>query len=285
MKIKRSFGSKAADVAIYGVLLLYTLLTLLPLLYVVLQSFATTTTTLLPKGLTLSSYEYVFSNNTLVHSIGISVFITLVGTFLSMLATCLMAYSLSRRELLFRKFFMGMVVFTMMFSGGMIPTFLIVRSTGIMDTNWALMLPSLINTFNLIVLKNFFQGIPEELRESALIDGCSDVRNLFSIVLPLSVPAIATFVLFYAVSKWNMYFDALLYIRTPGNYPVQVLLRQVLFQSTGAVGEGGNEASAVFTSQSIRSAVVVVSTVPILLVYPFLQRYFTTGLLVGSVKG
>lgn len=285
VKIKRSAGSVAADVVIYGILLLYTLCTLVPLLYVVLQSFASTTTTLIPRSLTTTAYEYVFSNSTFIRSMGISVYVTLMGTFLSMLVTCLMAYALSRRELLGRKFFMLLVVFTMMFNGGMIPTFLVVRSTGIMDTYWSLILPSLINTFNLIVLKNFFQGLPEELRESAMIDGCSDWRNLFSIVLPLSVPALATFVLFYAVAKWNLYFDALLYIRTPQNYPVQVLLRQVLFVSTGAIGEGGSEASSVFTSQSVRSAVVVVSTVPILLVYPFLQRYFTTGLLVGSVKG
>ncbi len=284
MKIKRSAGSITADVIIYAVLALYALITLLPMLYVVMQSFATTTTTLFPKAFTLTTYEYVFSNKSLMRSLGISVYITVFGTFLSMVASCLMAYALARKELLGRRFFMFLVVFTMMFSGGMIPTFLIVRSTHILDTPWALMLPSLINTFNLIVLKNFFQAIPEELRESALMDGCQDVRNFFYIVLPLSIPAIATFVLFYAVAKWNLYLDALLYTRTPEKYPVQVFLRQILTSNTR--GESGaSEANSAFTSQAIRSAVVVVSTVPVLLVYPFLQKHFTTGLLVGSVKG
>lgn len=284
MKIKRSLGSKAADVVIYTILALYALVTLLPMLYVLMQSFASNTMTLIPKSYTTDTYAYVFSNKSLVRSLGVSFYVTIFGTFLSMIVTCFMSYALSIRELVARRFFMFIVVFTMMFSGGMIPTFLVVRSTGILDTPWALMLPSLINTFNLIVLKNFFQSIPNELRESAMIDGCNDFRYFYSIVLPLSLPAIATFLLFYAVAKWNMYYDALLYMRTPDKYPVQVFLRQILFTNTR--GESGaSEANNIFTSQSIRSAVVVVSTLPILVIYPFLQKYFTAGMLVGSIKG
>lgn len=284
MKIKRSAGAIFADVIIYATLSLYALATIIPMLYVLLQSFAANTITLIPQSLTIETYQYVFSNKSLVRSLGISFYVTAFGTFLSLFTTCLMAYALSCRNLVARKFFMFMAVLTMIFSGGMIPTFLVVKRTGLLDTPWALMLPSLINTFNLIVLKNFFQSIPNEIQESAQIDGCNDVRCFFSIVLPLSLPAVATFLLFYAVAKWNMYYDSLLYIRTPTKYPVQVFLRQILFTNTRGESSA-SEANSLFTSQSIRSAVVVVTTVPVLTIYPFLQKHFTAGVLVGSVKG
>ena len=175
----------------------------------------------------------------------------------------------------------------MLFNGGIIPTYFVVRATGLMNTLWAIMIPNAINAFNLIVLRNFFQNIPESLRESAKIDGCPEPVILWKIIAPLSLPAMAAFALFYAVEKWNIYFNALLYLSDSRKWPVQVLLRQIIYAQVGLLGEGrsGSDDAAALTALSVRSAVIVVSTVPIVMVYPFLQKHFVKGLLVGSIKG
>lgn len=216
----------------------------------------------------------------------VTIIITLVGTLVGLVLTIFAAYGLSRDTLPGRKMLTTIVLFTMYFNGGIIPTFMVVKGLGLYDTLGALVLPQAINVFNFIVMRTFFKQLPESLEEAAKIDGASDMQILFKIILPLSVPIIATIGLFYAVQYWNGYFDALLYIKTPDKYTLQLRLRSLLFadelNNAGAALEGGG--TQVMT-QSLKMACVAVSTLPILVVYPWLQKYFVKGVMVGSVKG
>jgi ABC-type glycerol-3-phosphate transport system permease component len=282
----RSSSSRIADVVTLLVLLLTSLVVIIPVLQIILQS-TSATSDLIPKVFSLDAYRYIFSSNILGNSILVSVYITVLGTILSLVLSSLMAYPLSYRSLPGRSGLLFIVLFTMLFNGGIIPTYMVVRSTGVMNTLWALIIPNAINAFYLIVLKNFFQNIPEELRDSAKIDGCHELVVLFRIVMPLSLPAMAAFGLFYAVDRWNLWFHALLYISDSRKWPVQVVLQQVIFTSVGAVGQQTSDANdmVAYTSQGIRAAVIIIATLPIALVYPFLQKHFVKGLLVGSIKG
>ncbi len=214
----------------------------------------------------------------------VSIFVTVVGTIWSMLLSTLTAYGLSRRDLVGRRYIMFFIIFTMLFNGGIIPTFIVVQQTGLLDSLASLIIPVSINVFNMIILKTFFQNLPYGLEESAKIDGANDFGILFRIIIPCSLPAIATISLFYAVTYWNTYMHAILYLSDAGKWPVQVLLRQIVVLATGM-----NYDSAEFTdipppSQSVKMAVIVVATVPVLLVYPFLQKHFAKGALLGSIK-
>ncbi|MCR5755974.1 MAG: carbohydrate ABC transporter permease [Acetatifactor sp.] len=233
----------------------------------------------------LDAYKYIFSTRTLPRSLMITVLVTVIGTFLKLIITACMSYSLAEVTLPGRKLILNLVIFTMLFSGGMIPTFFIVKNTGLMNSPWAMVIPSLVNPFNLIVLKNFFQSIPYELRESARMDGCHEVIILIKIVMPLALPAMATFGLFYAVGIWNTYMSALLYIQKPDLWPIQVLLRKIVYVSSGLGDSSSVETSLAAMSQGIKMAVILVATIPILCVYPFLQKHFVKGIMVGSVKG
>ncbi|MDR6552141.1 carbohydrate ABC transporter permease [Paenibacillus qinlingensis] len=285
----RTWGGRLFDITNITLLLLFAALAVLPFLYMVLGSFASPEEfakrgmMLIPTKFSLDAYTYIFSTNTIVRSLFNTIFITVAGTFINLLFTVLMAYPLARKELLWRKPVMLMVIFSMLFSGGMIPTFLVVKMLGLMNSLWSLLIPGAISAFNLIILKNF---LPEGIEESAKIDGCNDVGILFRIVLPLSLPAIATFSLFYAVGHWNSFFSAILYINDTTKWPIQVILRQVVIMAEGGIGDSSqvNEAF-VIPPQSIKMAVITVSTLPILIVYPFLQRHFAKGVLLGSVKG
>lgn len=227
---------------IYGFLLMFALICVLPFIHVIAASFATVeevvskTFILIPTTFSLDAYRYIFSTDIIYKSLLVSVFVTVIGTAVSMFLSSLMAYGLSRRDLIGRQPLMFLVVFTMLFSGGMIPTFLVVKSLGLLDSYWALILPTAINAFNLIILKNFFQNIPSSLEESAKIDGCNDLGIFFKIVLPLSLPAIATISLFYAVTYWNTYMTAILYLNDSAKWPIQVLLRQIVIVSSGMQG-------------------------------------------------
>lgn len=243
---------------------------------------------LFPTQWSLDGYRYIFSTNTIIRSLFMTVYITVLGTFLNLLFTTLTAYPLARKGLDGRRIFLFLVLFTMLFSGGMIPTFLVVKATGLLDSTWSLMIPGLISAFNLIIMKNFFQQIPEELVESARIDGCHEIGTLFRIVIPLSMPAIATFSLFYAVGHWNSFFQAILYINDSKLWPIQVWLRQIVILAQGSgIGDSSQLDSefAIPPVPVIKMTVIVVSTVPILIVYPFLQKHFAKGVLLGSVKG
>lgn len=292
-RLYNSPAGKAFDVFNYVMLGILGILTVLPFLYIIGNSFATEAEItersffLIPKVFSFSAYEYIFSSSTIFRSIGVSVFITVAGTLVNLFFTLTMAYPLSRSDFWGRSVLMNMVIFSMLFGGGMIPTYLVIRGLGLLDSYWALMLPGAISAFNLIVVKNFFQQMPPGLEEAARIDGCSDLGVLWRIVLPLSKPVIATFALFYAVGHWNNFFSALLYISDSDKWPLQVMLRQIVLLSQASVGDMANMDPNFVQppEQSIKMAVIVVGTIPILLVYPFLQKHFAKGVMLGSIKG
>ncbi|AFH59874.1 carbohydrate ABC transporter permease [Paenibacillus caseinilyticus] len=286
----RTFGNRLFDTVNAAVLILVALCTVLPFVYVLAVSFtdphevAKGGMILFPTKFSLAAYEYIFSTDTLVKSLGVSIYVTVVGTFINLLFTSLLAYPLAKPHFRGRQVILLGVLFTMLFSGGMIPSYFVVKELGMTNTLWSLMIPSAISAFNLIVLRNFFQQIPDGLEDSAKIDGCSDLDILFRIVLPLSLPALATFGLFYAVAHWNTFFSAILYINDHNKWPVQVLLREIVILAQSRIGETSFEESLI-QPLTIRMAVIVFATVPILLVYPFLQKHFAKGVLLGSVKG
>ncbi|MDR1587199.1 MAG: carbohydrate ABC transporter permease [Treponema sp.] len=285
MALKRTGPDTVLDLAVYVILGALTLAALFPVVYVAVMSFCDTNS-FIPQNLSLDAYRYVFSTRTFMRSIGVSILVTSAGTAVSMIMTILLAYSLSCKQLRGRGVFLFLITFTMIFNGGIIPTFMIVRRTGLYNSLWALMIPNAISAYNLILMKNYFMSLPEELRESARIDGCHELRLIFQIILPVSLPILATIGLFYAVSKWNIFMEALLYLRDSGLWPVQVLLRNIIFVITGGLGDSGEQMVRLsFSEETMKCAVIVVSTLPIMAVYPFLQKYFTKGLLMGSVKG
>ena len=243
--------------------------------------------TLLPRSPTLETYKtivrgelFMYMKNTVVY--------TVVGTVINLAMSCLCAYPLARKTFSGRKFFTMLVTFTMFFSGGMIPLYLTVKQFGMMDTIWALVLPGAISTYNMIVIRTAFQAIPDSLIESAQLDGANDLIILWKIVVPLSKATLATMLLFYAVTHWNSYFDAMLYINKKEMYPLQIMLRNMLigglFNEETAIA-GANADSFAVTDATLRSAAIIVTTLPILVVYPFVQRYFVKGVMIGGVKG
>ncbi len=287
----RSIGGRIFAAVNFTLLAIIALVTVLPFIHVVAGSFTTSAEmaankfVLIPKVWSLDAYKFIFSTGTIFKAMGVSVGVTLVGTLFSMFVTALMAYGLSRKDLDGRTAINFMVVFTMLFHGGMIPTFLVVKELGLIDSYWALILPSAISAFNMIILKNFFQNIPEGLEESAKIDGCTDFGILFRIVLPLSMPAIATISLFYAVTYWNTYMTAILYLDDSAKWPIQVLLRQIVVLASGMDYSSTLDAAVPPPDQTIKMAVIVVATLPILMLYPFLQKHFAKGAMLGSMKG
>ena len=242
---------------------------------------------LLPVEFNLDAYMEVSRDGQIFVAMKNTVLLTVVGTALCMISTILCAYSLSKKRLFGRSAFMGMIVFTMLFSGGMIPSFLLIRSLGLMNTYWALWLGGLQSSYNMIVLRTFFQTIPDSLEEAAQIDGASDPYILVRIVLPLSGAALATITLFYAVGWWNTYFSAMMYISSSTKQTLMVKLRQMLdavqvLQSEVGMSEGSNMAN--IAQETFKAATILVSMLPIMCVYPFLQKYFTKGVMIGSVK-
>ncbi|MCU6790881.1 MULTISPECIES: carbohydrate ABC transporter permease [Paenibacillus] len=293
MQQDKSMSSRLFDVMNYGLLAIIALVMILPFIHVVAGSFTTAEEmaarqfVIFPTVFSLNAYKYIFSTNTILRSLGVSIGVTSVGTVISMFLTALMAYGLTRRDLDGRKVIMFMVVFTMLFHGGLIPTFITVKNMGLIDSYFALIIPTAINAFNLIIMRNFFQNIPDGLEESAKMDGCSDWGILFRIVLPLSMPAIATISLFYAVTYWNTYLSAILYLNDNAKWPVQIILRQIVILASGlsADSSGFDDGYAAPPEQTIKMAVIVVATIPVLIVYPFLQKHFAKGALLGSIKG
>ncbi|ACT00465.1 carbohydrate ABC transporter permease [Paenibacillus sp. JDR-2] len=287
----RTMGSRLFGIVNFTLLAIFSLATVLPFIHVVAGSLTTSAEMavkkfiVFPTDISFEAYRFVFSTNTIFRSIAVSIGVTLIGTVFSMLVTSMMAYGLSRKDLDGRKTIMFMVVFTMLFHGGLIPTFLVVKELHLIDTYAALILPLTISAFNMIILRNFFQNIPEGLEESAKMDGCSDFGILFRIVLPLSMPAIATISLFYAVTYWNTYLNAILYLNDSKMWPIQVLLRQIVVLASGFDYSSSLDGAVPPPDQAVKMAVIVVATLPILLVYPFLQKHFAKGALLGSIKG
>lgn len=267
------------------------LIMLLPFIYIIAASFATEAEIamrpffLIPETFTLESYRYIFSTNTFVRSLLVTIMVTIVGTIVQLFLTVTFAYPLSRKQMPGRNALLNLVIFAMLFSGGMIPTYLVVKGLGLLDTYWALILPGAISPFNMMIIKNYFQELPTELEESAKMDGCTDIGVFWRIFLPLSKPVLATFSLFYAVGIWNDFMSGLLYINDSTKWPIQVLLRQITMSSSAVNAMGMMDPNYVPPEQGIKFAVIIVATLPILVFYPFLQKHFTKGMLVGSVKG
>lgn len=292
MLYKKSLGEKAFDITNAIVLVVASVMFLYPLWFVLISSvssasaIASGNVTIVPLGFNLEAYERVFRDDSIWRAYSNTFLYVGVGTLINLILTTLGAYPLSRRDLRGRNAIMLFIVFTMFFSGGLIPIYLNVRDLGLFDTRWAILLPGAISAYNLIVMRTFFQStIPDGLIESAKIEGASDYRILWSIVVPLSMPVLAVMTLFYAVGHWNSWFDAMIYLQDRALYPLQLLLREILVSSQtndmmGGVGSG--DVTAV--SETIKYATIVIATLPILVVYPFLQKYFAKGVMLGGVK-
>lgn len=241
-----------------------------------------------PKEFTLDAYEKVFKNEDIISGFVNTLKYTVFGTILNVIMTILAAYPLSRRDLKGRGFIMAFIVFTMFFSGGLIPTYLLIRDLGMLNTFWVMVIPNAVAVWNIIIMRTFFQSIPHELEESAMIDGAGNFKILWSIVLPLSFPVIAVMVLFYSVGHWNSYFQALIYLQDQDKFPLQLILRQILIQ--GQTDDMIKATSESFLAQQLsveglKYAVLIVANLPMLMLYPFLQRYFVKGVMIGSLKG
>ena len=288
---RRSVGDIIANVVIYILLTLIAVIMVIPFIYVIAASFATEAEIqtrpifFIPDSPTLDAYARIFDMNDMgtrvFHSLLISVCVTAIGTFINLFFTTTMAYGLSRSNLIGKKPLLNMVLFTMVFGGGMIPLFLVVKGLGMYDTYAALILPGAISAYNMIIVRNFFMELPRELEEAASIDGCSDIGIFIKIALPLSLPCLATFGLFYAVGHWNNYFGALLYLEDSTKFAFQLVLRNIVMQTA----ETQTDPNALIPEDTLKMAVIVIGTVPILIVYPFLQKHFAAGVMVGAVKG
>ncbi|MBA2247090.1 MAG: carbohydrate ABC transporter permease [Chloroflexia bacterium] len=287
-----SKGERIFDGVIIIVLALFALTVIIPFWYIIVMSvtplevWSKTRTAFFPPldKITFAGYEQLLTSARLPRSFAVSVGITVVGTALNLLVTTMMAYPLSLPHFRLRGPILIAVLFTLLFSGGLIPTYLLVRDLRLMDTYWALILPGLVSAWNLLVMKAFFEGLPPELRDAARIDGASDWQVFWQIVLPLSKPILATIGLFYAVAHWNEFFNAILYIQSSEKQPLQIVLRELL--SSGNMNEFVDiNVRSIVPTQSLRAAAVIIAVVPMLMVYPFLQRHFTKGVLLGSIKG
>jgi putative aldouronate transport system permease protein len=269
-------------------------LTLYPFLYVVFASLSDsselvkhTGVLLYPKGLSFDAYRLVFKNPNIYSGYRNTLIILVFGTLFNLLMTSLGAYVLSRRDLPFKKILMLMIVFTMYFHGGLIPKYLLVYDTlNLGNKLLALIIPKAISTYNMIVMRTSFMGIPGEIEESATVDGANDFTVLFRIILPMSMPVVAVMILFYGIAHWNAWFEAMIYLRNRSLYPLQLIIRDILIlNSTDSMATESMDANRVAIGESLKYATIVVATVPVLVIYPFLQKYFVKGVMVGALKG
>lgn len=266
-----------------------------PLIYVFSASFSDAqqvvagNVRLFPVDFTFESYKAVFKNQNILRGFIITVFVTVVGTLFNLILTTLAAYPLSRRDLKGRNVIMFFVTFTMFFSGGIIPTYLIIQKLGLINNLLVLILPTAISTYNLIIMRTYFQtAIPYELQEAAFIDGCSNFKTLWRIILPLSGPILAVIALYYAVGHWNAYFNAMMYLTQRALYPLQLVLKEILVQNQlSAMLEMDTDSALqqALLGETIKYAVIVVSSLPMLVIYPFIQKFFIKGVMIGAIKG
>jgi putative aldouronate transport system permease protein len=295
---KRSAASRFFDACNVLFLLFLMIVTLYPFLYVLFASVSDPVRfmghsglLLRPLGFQTDVYKLVLSNAAIKNGYLVTLFVVIAGTVCNMAASLLFAYVLSRKGLVLHSFFTFLAVFTMYFSGGMIPTYLVVKGVGLLDSLWALIVPGLIGTYYVILIRTAFSAVPAEMEESARLEGAGNLRILISILIPLIMPTIAAITLFYMVGHWNSWTSALIYIQTPQKFPLQLVLRSILLQSEVNTTLAGSEMMALDSSRSyalrmiVKYCVIVVTTVPILCVYPFLQKYFTKGIMIGALKG
>ncbi|WP_217593847.1 carbohydrate ABC transporter permease [Cohnella sp. GbtcB17] len=293
--IRESVGDRVFLALIYIFLCCVLVAVLYPLIYIVSSSFSSAQAVvsgkvwLWPVDFSLMGYKVIFSNPAILTGYMNSIIYTLLGVSINVVMTVAIAYPLSRSTFVGRNLIMMLLVFTILFSGGLIPTYLTVKAVGILDTRWAMVLPGALSVFQVIVARTFFQStIPKELGEAAELDGCSDIGFLWRVVLPLSKAIIAVLILFYAVGIWNAYFDALIYLKSPELYPLQIILRNILILNTidaTALVDANQMAARQGLRDLLKYSLIVVATVPILCIYPFVQKYFVQGIMIGSVKG
>lgn len=286
-----SKGTKIFYAVNYIILTILAIVVILPFMHLISKSFSSNSAVIsgqvgfFPVDFTTSAYEFVILNKKFFTAFAVSVFVTLVGTILSVGITVLTAYPLSKPNFIGRKFFLKIFVITMLFGGTMISSFLLIKGLGMYNTIWALIIPGILAPYNMLLIKNFLEGIPEALEEAASIDGANSMQILIKIIMPLMLPSIATIGLFYAVSYWNSYFNGIMYVTDAELKPLQTYLYEVLRLSTLPAHELPAELADKVSTGAVQSATVMASTIPILIVYPFLQKYFVKGLVVGSVKG
>ena len=292
---KKTFGSIAFDVLNVVLLIFVSFIALYPFIYVILASFSDSN--LLeyyrgilwkPLGFSIEAYKAVFKNSEIWTGYANTIFYVVIGTVLSLIMTSLGAYILTRKNFFWNKFLLPMVIFTMFFQGGMIPTFVLVKTIGLYNTRWAVIIPVLVNTWNLFIMRTNFAAMPVSLEEAAEIDGANSFIVFLKIVIPLSTPVIAVMVLYYGVGYWNSWFNAMIYLRNREAFPLQLILREILIVNStedmmSSISVDGATAKGV--SETIKYATIIVATLPILCVYPFLQKYFVKGVMVGAVKG
>ncbi|MFD0620789.1 MULTISPECIES: carbohydrate ABC transporter permease [Paenibacillus] len=293
--IRESGSDKAFTIVNYVILSIVLLIILYPLIYVVSASFSSSYAVLSgkvwlwPVEPSLDGYKAVFKNKNILTGFQNTVFYTIAGTLINVIMTILAAYPLSRRDFNGRNVFMLIFVFTMMFSGGLIPTYFVVKELHMIDTVWAMLIPTALSVWNVIIMRTYFQTtIPHELLEASQMDGCNDFRFLRSIVLPLSGPILAVIALFYAVGHWNQYFNAMIYLKDPELYPLQLILRDILVQNEVKIDMLGDVKTAAARQglrELLKYSLIVVSSVPLLIVYPFVQKFFVKGVMIGSIKG
>ncbi|SFF08900.1 multiple sugar transport system permease protein [Paenibacillus algorifonticola] len=292
--IKESAGDRLLLSLMYVGITVFALVCLIPFMTVISGSLSTEGSiirngfTLLPKEFSLEAYKLLLKDSTIYKSYGVTIFVTVVGTVLAMIVTCALAYPLSVKSLKYRNSINFYVFFTMLFHGGLVATYLLIsKYLGLKDTIWVLIIPALINPWNMFLMRNFFNSIDESIGESAKIDGANDVYIMFRIMIPISLPAIATISLFYALAFWNKWFEAMLYISNEDLFPLQYLIKRILDNAAFAnnLASGVTAPGYIVPTLTSRLATTVVTIGPIIFLYPFLQKYFVKGLLVGSVKG
>lgn len=292
MTYKKNWSEALFDWSNVSVLTLLSIATMYPFIYVLFASFSEPTefiqhrgVLLWPEGWTWESYRLVFANPNIMSGYANTLFYVIVGTTLNLLFTALGAYGLSRKNVMWKNAIMFMIVLTMFFEGGLIPKYILMLNLDLIDSRWALVIPSLISTWNLIVMRTAFQGVPVSLEESARIDGANDFTILFRVIIPLSLPVMAVMVLFYGVTHWNKWFEALIYLRNRELFPLQLILREILIQnSTDSMMTAVSGGDRMPVGETIKYATIIVATVPILLLYPFLQKYFVKGVMIGALK-
>ncbi|MFD0714482.1 carbohydrate ABC transporter permease [Paenibacillus sp. GCM10027626] len=290
--IQGSIGEKLFTFLNYCFFVIFSLTTLFPFINLIAKALSSEAAvlsgnvTLVPVGIQFGTFKFVASNSLFLNAFKVSVFVTVIGTLCALFMTALAAYPLSKPRLHGRSFFIIMYVFTMLFSGGLIPTYLLMRSLGLVDHLPVLFLPGMISVYNMLIIKSYFESLPDSLEESAKLDGASNLVVLWRITLPLSLPVLATIALFYAVQFWNDYFASLIYMNSPDLKPLQLYLKELFVSSSDAfLRTGGAEAAMNASPQSVQAASILLATLPIVLVYPFVQKFFVKGVLIGSVKG
>ncbi len=293
-KKKKSNDAVIMDIIVYTVITIFCLFCLIPFIMLIATSFETEINILRdgyklwPSKFTTEAYRTIFRTGQIFKAYGVTIFITIIGTLLSMTVTVLLAYPLSLKKLKYRTQVTFFIYFTMLFNGGLVPTYLLIsKYLNLRNNIWVLIIPVLLNPWNMFMMKNFFRSIPEELSEAAYIDGANDLKILTKVILPVSVPGIATISLFYALSYWNQWYNAMLYIDNKNLYPLQYYIMN-LTRSIDSIKEMARmtgQAFASLPSNSIRMATAVVTIGPVIFFYPFVQKYFTSGIMVGSIKG